>query len=105
MEPLYETSASFGEVIAECKPIISSVTVPEAKKRRQPTKHYVSLCPGQCIRELFGRASFLKTCSSIGPRRLNKLVSLRQSHFLGEPREHELLLLCRRALCCGEQAC
>ena len=38
---LYETAATFGGQLSS-KPQITSVTIPEAKKRRQPTKHYVS---------------------------------------------------------------
>ena len=43
MASIYETAETFGGSCSSPKPVILSITVPEVKKLRQPTKHYVSL--------------------------------------------------------------
>lgn len=39
---IYETAATFGGPSSPQRPTLASVLIPEVKKRRQPTKHYVS---------------------------------------------------------------
>lgn len=40
---VYETAATFGDLCLPKKPVLVLITVPQVKKRRQPTKHYVRI--------------------------------------------------------------